>query len=1389
MDKSTRNAIERATQQARKLLDDDFSSQLEGTFDVLRSGVIAAKGGSHLSARQQFQRAKIVATIEHKRSAGTTAVEAVTDFVRDAAFTALNRFVALKMLEARQLVQECITKGERSAGFKEFCGMAPGIALLPDSAGYRLYVDSLFDEFSTEIKVLFDRRDAASVLWPKRQTFENVLSILNAPELLAVWGEDETIGWVYQFFNSGEERRKMRDESQAPRNSRELAVRNQFFTPRYVVQFLVDNTLGRLWQEMRGQKTRLSDICDYLVRPAAESILVRTPKDPRDLRILDPACGSGHFLLYSFDVLLAIYEEAWSDEGHSTPCEATGRSLREDYPDIAQLRRAAPSLIVEYNLHGVDIDPRCAQIAALALWLRAQRAWRDIGVLAAERPRIRRTHIVVAEPMPGDASLVDEFAERLEPPLLRDLFKKMVGESRQAGELGTLLRMENSISGELKRAREQFVKHSHATGYLPGMEPVLRQGLLDLSGIDEDGFFHEAEARIIRALHEFSDSAPGNVSVRRRLFAGDAAEGIAFIDLVRTKFDVVLMNPPFGAATVATYQKVVSEYPTAKADILAAFVERGRELAPGGYVGAITNRTCLFINSLSQWRRRILLSDTGIAFLADLGHGVLDGALVEAACYVIGPSAKGLARGFLSDKDKAVALRAAAADPSSWQQIDRALLRETESTAVAYWAPPQVIRLIVDSQNSEDAGLLARVGLQTSNDFRFLRLQWEVPPNEVNQFGWVPFAKGGEYSPYADIIHLAVNWFDNAREQKAFAIGHAEKTGSLRGNDATRDFEWQFKEGLTYSERTTSDISVRALPRGCIIGTSGPGIYSRDGNEILPALSYFSSSIFRQLLELSIGSGDAIHSGSAARHYTVGSIALSPFPEIKAGPDRDMLAQAAEGCVNATRRLLATEPVAPLPLRYSHLQAGLHHTLTDLSSAISNQRWADIGEILQESCRIEQIILSTFGAAPEFQSWVAEVCGVHPADRPTRKLPSADVAEMYRLNEEALIGRVSEIAGYSRAISKKTWYADRKVELLSAFYNANSQSVIQALRDADVRSYGEKEAAIDLLEFALGESLGDVNTTLAGESELDVFDNKWACCPRNANTGSGLLVDDPGHPLDIMPAVTKAIVGCGWPAENIFQDIEESLKIKSTRDFVSGQLFSIHISRFSRSRRKAPIYWQLATPSASYSVWLYVHALTSDTIFRIQNELLGPKLLHEARKLEELSIGTRDKATAAERKELAAQELYVEELRTLLDEVKRVAPLWSPNLHDGVILNFAPLWRLVPQQKPWQKELRAVWDSLCDGEYDWAHLAMRCWPERVVPKCVSDRSFAVAHGLEDILWRQDNDGNWKPRSTSPQSIQDLIEKRTSIAVNAALKGLAEATATTATRSRTRRSPQ
>jgi Eco57I restriction-modification methylase len=238
--------------------------------------------------------------------------------------------------------------------------------------------------------------------------------------------------------------------------------------------------------------------------------------------------------------------------------------------------------------------------------------------------------------MPGEAALIDEFAARLDPPLLRDLFKKMVGESRLAGELGTLLRVEDGISAELCLAREQFVKQRHTTDFLPGMEPLVKQRALDLSGIDDDRFFHEAEARIVEALRSFAETANGGASARRRLFAGDAAQGIALIDLIRTRFDVVLMNPPFGAGSLAAKKEFEKGYPRTKNDIYAAFVERGIQLLhPHGLLGAITSRTGFFLSSFQKWREEILLKEAPPVVFADLGQGVLDGAMVEVAAYCL----------------------------------------------------------------------------------------------------------------------------------------------------------------------------------------------------------------------------------------------------------------------------------------------------------------------------------------------------------------------------------------------------------------------------------------------------------------------------------------------------------------------------------------------------------------------------------------------------------------------------------------------------------------------------------------------------------------------------------------------------------------------------------
>jgi hypothetical protein len=200
--------------------------------------------------------------------------------------------------------------------------------------------------------------------------------------------------------------------------------------------------------------------------------------------------------------------------------------------------------------------------------------------------------------------------------------------------------------------------------------------------------------------------------------------------------------------------------------------------------------------------------------------------------------------------------------------------------------------------------------------------------------------------------------------------------------------------------------------------------------------------------------------------------------------------------------------------------------------------------------------------------------------------------------------------------------------------------------------------------------------------------------------------------------------------------------------------------------------------------------LTKDTFFKVQNEYLKPKLNYERQTLERSQSAAGDEPPQSQRKEIEDQEKFVAELAAMVEEVERIAPLWNPNLNDGVIINFAPLWRLVPQNKSWQKECKECWDKLVAGDYDWACLAMHLWPERVVPKCVEDASLAIAHGLEDVFWQEDDSDRFQPRA-KPEGgwlpvVDRIVKERTSPEVKAALKSLLEAPVAGASKKSTRR---
>jgi len=223
-------------------------------------------------------------------------------------------------------------------------------------------------------------------------------------------------------------------------------------------------------------------------------------------------------------------------------------------------------------------------------------------------------------------------------------------------------------------------------------------------------------------------------------------------------------------------------------------------------------------------------------------------------------------------------------------------------------------------------------------------------------------------------------------------------------------------------------------------------------------------------------------------------------------------------------------------------------------------------------------------------------------------------------------------------------------------------------------------------------------------------------------------VDDENHPDDIIRRV-REVLDVIWKdkAGDIEQEACQILGVAGLREYFrkpSG-FFADHLKRYSKSRRQAPIYWPLSSASGDYTLWIYYHRLTDQTLYTCVLDFVEPRLKQIAERLE--ALRGMERRGAAE-KEYEEQGRLEQELREFRDELLRIAAFWKPNLNDGVQITASPLWRLF-RLKPWQKKLKETWDKLKAGDYDWAHLAYSIWPDRVRDVCKTDRSIAIAHGL------------------------------------------------------------
>lgn len=1299
-DTQTRNRLARFVTEGRELLADEFAQQLQSIYGVTNGGVVTPLTDlNDLGEEQQALAELLRDRLEYLKASSSTernpAAAAVGRLKREQAFTVLNRLAAIRMAERRGFIVESVGRAYQSKGFQVYSQVAGG-GLGETYHRYRQYLFCLFDELSLDLGALFDRRSPASLLFPREPVLLALLELLNAHDIDQLWGEDETIGWIYQYYNDEGERKRMR-ESGVPRNSRELAVRNQFFTPRYVVEFLVDNTLGRVWYEATGGSTSLKDRCQYLLQRPQEVIAGRPMKDPRELRLLDPACGSMHFGLYAFDLFETIYEEAW-DLGDRVKLHSAEHlpPLRSCYSSKDAFRRAIPKLIIEHNIHGIDIDPRAVQIASLSLWLRAQRSWQSQNVPIPERPRIGRTQIVCAEPMPGKPDLLGRFTDQLKPLLLGQLVRKIFDKMQLAGEAGSLLKIEREISEVVRDSKRKWQDAPQAEqAVLFGAAATDDQASeVVRASITDEQFFDTAERRIYDSLHSYAQRLDADYN--QRLFAGDTARGFAFIDLCRKHYDVVLMNPPFGPAAETSIDYLASAFPDSKHDLALCAVDRARELlTEDGIIGAIITRTPLFLPTSFKWREQNLLGRCAVLqVLSDFGVGVLD-ATVESAAFTIRPSADQeisadstlFVRTIDSEQKAQQLLTSISEFAHGTVRVPAYLVRlkdfyDIPFAPLSYWTPASIRRVFREFSPFQNDQRDAKCGLGTLDDFRFLRLVWEIRPTTSSASRWVNYADGGTFTPFYQSSSAIVNWNSDGEEIKQFVT---QKVGSA--SRKVQGASFYFQKGLTFPRRTKR-FCPRPLPSGSIFSTAGQAIFLPSEDELMSALGLLSSDVCKYFISLSLGTNSQDQGGTNPQ-FEVGIIKRLPWPD---DAHDQQLVNIVNTCIRNKMRFESLFEESRL-FRRPLLDIADSGTLTNHHAQIAAAAEALTLQLRSSVDELNRIAAAKYGLSnDDLELLKRDLCAAGDMDIPA---PS---------KKELCESLVSWLVG-------------------CAFGRWDVRLLMSGAALPDVPAPFDKLALWHPAQLRNGDGLPVIKEELMGRETADSsqypVDIPWG----------GVLVDDPTHPMDLERRI-HGILQILWHkhSEAVEHEICDALGVTKLADYLRRPtgFFSEHLRRYSGNRRQAPIYWPLSTASGKYILWVYYPRLTTQTLHTCLADFIDPKLKNVSAEIDAIRRSNIPNQRLADLQELS------DELMDMRMEVERIIKLpYIPRHDDGVQISAAALWKLFRLPR-WHKDLKACWEELQRGDFDWAHIALSIWPDRVKNRCKGDRSIAIAHNLQEL---------------------------------------------------------
>lgn len=788
---------------------------------------------SHLAPEDREARRVVDAFLQSRAEAGQSREAAIAEFVRDAAYTWANRLLALRCMEARSLIDEVILQkdayGGRSLQHNQLAKKQPERCAGEDEGLFAV----LFDEFARraeELPLLFDPRAPEVALRPSVAALKRCVALLSGT--IAVNGQEaatdevftapDALGWTYQYWNTEEKDRvfeKVRTKKGSKIEGAEIVPATCIYTEPYMVKFLVQNSLGAIWVGMRPD-SRLSETWEYYVRNADRAPVSKKPV--ADITFLDPACGSGHFLIEAFELFYAMYLE---ERVLTKPAEICAS-------------------ILERNLYGIDIDERAVQIAALALMMKAKDKARDF---VPRRVNLVATNIRV----PAGKEHLEAFLRKhpedapLEPALLA-IFEGLA----HADELGSLLQVEEPVEKELRVLKAKY----EAAGSPMEQQALWRQfqkpvqGKLPIGVTTYERWKQDALAR----LHEHFHAEAHETDLAAAFFGEAASKGISLVDLLARRYDVVVANPPYmGSKNMGAILKkfVERHFAPGKRDLYAAFILRCLELAEGGgRVAMVTQQSWMFLRSfanlraLDEEKRRKaprtfagVLRATMIEELAHLGeHTFHDSSAAGAfvALFVVAkaePSAAHRLTAFRlvgpkSPDEKDAGLRDAVrafATGTTHPVLSRpfqARFLTIPQAPLCYWLRERFFELLAGRTLGDVADVCQ--GLATADDARFVRFTWEAPPGEwgrpVRGRRWVPFEKGGGYGKWFGHHYWVVDW------------EHAGTRIKATPGPRVQNEQHYFKEGWTFTTTARGSIGFRLLDGVSIFAHKSAGVLGRE---------------------------------------------------------------------------------------------------------------------------------------------------------------------------------------------------------------------------------------------------------------------------------------------------------------------------------------------------------------------------------------------------------------------------------------------------------------------------------------------------------------------------------------------------------------------------------